>query len=831
MMGSNMGRRGSRARRRSILTRLRDRVRRLTRVVVDFVTPFRAVLIVAVAAGLLGAVLADQPLLQIGGVTVATLAIVALLAQLNRRLDRAQASPPRRTIGRATSIVSVIIPGKNEAEYARDCIRSLKDQTLANFEAVLIDDGSTDSTLDIVLDEIGDDPRFQVIRTARSVGIGLARNMGVARASGRYVTFLDLDDFLAPDALASRVELAEKYADMPWVAGSYCWHETVDTESTPGRWVPPKGSERETISWLSHIDDATFIASAPVVRRDAFLAVGGFDDAPTVEDQILWFKLLRWGFTLLGTDTVGVAYRRKPTSHAVSTAVAMRDTITRLLAERSERAAAPATEHGPFFFSEDLGTYRAAVGYTRRTAAALGIAVADGSSDLVIKRLVSDLATVPFPLIGWAVDVRDLALGGARRVTRPRGEAAREGLIVREVERLVGPLIAEARQKAAAWLEAEPPTLPQRGIARPVRKPQLLPVTPQSLQSLTRPGKPFLLLPSSAYHTDELIELVEELRRRGFSPVAMLNKWRWATTGSALARVEVPAVRALPAGDWLLDFAALLTFNDWGEYFGEYVKHVKAHDTVSFAKVEGVQDWLDHDTGVDRSPYLAADVVLCQGDNDVSALDERRGRLEVIGSDRLEAIWNGPVPADAAPRVVGNVNFTYGVQTEHRALWVETLRDACRQTNVPLDLSLHPSESAKYPGLAASAPIRHLMVTDSILVSRFSTVLFEGMARGCSVIYYNPHREQVPTFHHPNGAFDVAEDPQTLARHIEAAKARTRAEAKDRAAAFFARQVSMIPGSSVAVRTADAIERNVAAERVSGDAPAEQREPATPSPR
>jgi hypothetical protein len=91
------------------------------------------------------------------------------------------------------------------------------------------------------------------------------------------------------------------------------------------------------------------------------------------------------------------------------------------------------------------------------------------------------------------------------------------------------------------------------------------------------------------------------------------------------------------------------------------------------------------------------------------------------------------------------------------------------------------------------------------------------------VIYYNPHGEQVPTFRHPEGSFDVAEDPQTLAQLIESAKARKRAEAKDRAAAFFARQVSMIPGSPVATRTADAIERCLAASPASseGSTPAE----------
>jgi hypothetical protein len=71
----------------------------------------------------------------------------------------------------------------------------------------------------------------------------------------------------------------------------------------------------------------------------------------------------------------------------------------------------------------------------------------------------------------------------------------------------------------------------------------------------------------------------------------------------------------------------------------------------------------------------------------------------------------------------------------------------------------------------------------------------------------------VPTFHHPEGAFDIAEDPQTLFHHLESAKGRKRADAKERATRFFEGQVSMIPGHPVARRTADAIERCLAAPR------------------
>lgn len=716
------------------------------------------------------------------------------------------------TIGGPSAVVTVVIPGKNEARFARDCIRSLKDQTLQNFEAVIIDDCSTDATLDVVLDEIGVDPRFRVLRTERSIGPGLARNNGVADATTKYVTFLDLDDYLAPDSLASRVECAERHADRPWVAGSYCWHEHVDVDAAYRSWRPPRRGRRGEISWMGHFDDNVVIVSTPLLRRDAFLAVGGFDDAPTAEDPIFWFKLLRWGFILVSTGKVSVAYRQKPSSRAVATAVEMRDAVARLLEQRTEEVPVPAAQSGPFYFTEGIGSYRTTLGYARRTAAALGLAMADAPGDPVIDRLVDDLRGVPSAIVGWEVDVRGIASGSARRVTRARSDEASEDVIDREIARRVGPIVGAAQRAAGAWLEApQRPALAKGSVSvRPVKQQILLPVDERSVRTYTRKGRPLLLLPSSAYHTDELIELVGELRVRGFAPVAMLNNRRWETTGSALSRVDVPALKSLPPGDWLLDFAGLLTFNDWGEYYAKYTQHIKGRGPVSFGKVEGVQDWLDHDTGRIRNAYLASDVILCQGQNDVRALEGRRDRLEIVGSSRLEAIWNEPLPADAAPRVVGNVNFTYGVQTEHRDLWVETLREACRRAKTPLDLSLHPSETAQYPGLASTDPIRHLMVTDSVLVSRFSTVLFEGMARGCSVIYYNPHGEQVPTFHTPDGAFDLTGDPDELADFIAASASRTRAQAKERAARFFTEQVSMIPGRSPAVRTAEAIERNLA---------------------
>lgn len=225
----------------------------------------------------------------------------------------------------------------------------------------------------------------------------------------------------------------------------------------------------------------------------------------------------------------------------------------------------------------------------------------------------------------------------------------------------------------------------------------------------------------------------------------------------------------------------------------------------TFAKVEGVQDWHDLDTGRSRNAYLSADVVLCQGDNDVAALSDRRDHLEVVGSDRLQRIWNDDLPHDRDPSVVANVNFTYGVLTEHRDLWVETVIEAAERAGLPVSLSMHPSETARYPDRAAPDPLRHLLTVHSIFVSRFSTAIYEAIARGCSCIYYNPHGERVETFQDPSGAFNVARTQHELQEALGEARHMSRHQAKARGEAFFSRQVSMVPGATVAERTAEAI--------------------------
>jgi len=105
--------------------------------------------------------------------------------------------------------VSVIIPVYNSAPYLEECLNSIRHQTLEDIEVICVDDGSTDSSLEILRRHKQEDPRFVVLSQVNS-GAGVARNYGMARATGEYLSFLDSDDVFEPAMLEKLHALAIK---------------------------------------------------------------------------------------------------------------------------------------------------------------------------------------------------------------------------------------------------------------------------------------------------------------------------------------------------------------------------------------------------------------------------------------------------------------------------------------------------------------------------------------------------------------------------------------------------------------------------------------------
>ena len=113
-----------------------------------------------------------------------------------RKLEQYQ--PEKQKKGEQTGLISVIVTVYNIREYLPKAVDSILSSTYQNLEVLLIDDGSTDDSLAVC--RIFEDPRIHVISTENG-GVSHARNIGVDKAQGEYLTFVDGDDYLAADYL------------------------------------------------------------------------------------------------------------------------------------------------------------------------------------------------------------------------------------------------------------------------------------------------------------------------------------------------------------------------------------------------------------------------------------------------------------------------------------------------------------------------------------------------------------------------------------------------------------------------------------------------------
>ena len=106
-----------------------------------------------------------------------------------------------------TLLISIIVPIYNTAPYLDRCVSSLIEQTHQNLEIILINDGSTDNSLDICMEYAAKDSRIQVI-SQENKGQGAARNAGLAIAKGEFISFVDSDDYIAPHMMETLLAAA-----------------------------------------------------------------------------------------------------------------------------------------------------------------------------------------------------------------------------------------------------------------------------------------------------------------------------------------------------------------------------------------------------------------------------------------------------------------------------------------------------------------------------------------------------------------------------------------------------------------------------------------------
>ncbi len=188
----------------------------------------------------------------------------------------------------ADPVVSVVIAAYNAAGFIRRCLDSALSQTLQSVEVIVVNDGSKDMTRQIAEQEYSG--RVKLLNQSNA-GVSRARNAGIREAKGRYIAFLDADDWWEPSKLELQVRCMEEY---PEATANYTGLIVVDVASGEQSLSSPR--DPHTLWPLLRWCNPGIVPSSVMVRSTTLAEVGGFNEGLLAsEDWELWFKLIQRG--------------------------------------------------------------------------------------------------------------------------------------------------------------------------------------------------------------------------------------------------------------------------------------------------------------------------------------------------------------------------------------------------------------------------------------------------------------------------------------------------------------------------------------------------------
>lgn len=181
--------------------------------------------------------------------------------------------------------VSVVIPNYNKAKYLRKTIESIWAQDYqGNYECVVVDDGSTDSSFDVIMDLFHRTPvSMKVVFLESNRGVAHALNLGVQLAEGEYISFLGADDTYPPNRLLHHMSFLEENSHVDGCFGDFIREECGDTRIFLSR---PKRGFFPTVEGMLTYEDF-FELWTLTVRKDCLLRIGGFNEKLMFPEEIL----------------------------------------------------------------------------------------------------------------------------------------------------------------------------------------------------------------------------------------------------------------------------------------------------------------------------------------------------------------------------------------------------------------------------------------------------------------------------------------------------------------------------------------------------------------
>lgn len=224
--------------------------------------------------------------------------------------------------------VSVIIPVYNCEKFLKQTIESVINQTYENWEAIIVNDASTDNSLKEAIKYAKKDPRIKVVNMPQNSGVSACRNEGISHASGRFLAFLDSDDIWSPNKLMKQIFFMKKNH----VGLSHTAYAFIDENSNPME----KGSVEVdfSVDRSKYMKTTQIGLSTVMIDRNIVPNISFPKDRELCEDARLWLDLLRNKRKFYGLNDVLMLYRVRPHQLSHNKIKMAKNTLKRYLNEK-----------------------------------------------------------------------------------------------------------------------------------------------------------------------------------------------------------------------------------------------------------------------------------------------------------------------------------------------------------------------------------------------------------------------------------------------------------------------------------------------------------------
>jgi glycosyltransferase involved in cell wall biosynthesis len=695
------------------------------------------------------------------------------------------------------------VPVYNVEKYLDQCLESLYQQTLhpEEFEIILVDDKSTDKSLQIAKEfkKTTGRENIKILENKQNLGLGETRNKGIREAKGEYLYFLDSDDYLDPTTLENLLIHAYLNDSDIVVAGFYKIDD-VSNITMKGGLISHKRENKFSIIMELSSFKINPMACNRLVRKSLFIDHNISFPTTLHEDVFPMFKLYFYADNISCCHDYFYFWRTRESS---ITQTMTKDHIDAFLGALSLRSEFLLREGG--------------LGLMRKLDRHLAKGVQNVSNTL-IHRIVNNSKTSRdekkellkhlYKKIKRSPNSAELLSGAFRRkrlIDKFISYVESENTLNNDVDTFFEKLEEDIRLKESFEKKRSNSLISKfRKLFKALKQVLEYPggvfkklnyfwtrglkyLYKRSLRKKAKRENRFseeqiksevLFFCEANYHVRNAAFIIRNLRDK-YEKVSIVDLTGYLVGGRRkLKQKELEEYQDIEFIDYnkhtcsnidLETLKVAVFFNDWGTNH-EFIRKLRNKGILTIGIDEGVNDFLKLGEGFTSkvSPYRTCEHVFLPGEYETQFFDDRPGQYHVIGLPMIRKLYEEKVSFPKKPLAVINVNFTYGVLTFYRDLFVRTAIEGCKKAGIDYVITQHPMDNGDLSEYNITDENMYDTIRGgSIFISRFSGAIVESLAMGKPCVYHNPHNEKILKFQEPMGAYSISDSADSLAKAIK----------------------------------------------------------------